>query len=89
MTQEAVSKANIRCTAIDVISREYAEDVKKVLRTMLGRENIDYSQADAWEQRTAACKTVLDVMAPAEREKVHEKVKNYKKNGLPSDIQRM
>lgn len=79
----------IRCTAIDVVSREYAEDVKKVLGSMLGREKIDYSQADAWEQRTAACRIVLENMTPAEREKVHEKVKYYKKHGLPSEIQRM
>jgi len=56
---------------------------------MLGQEKNDYSQADAWQQRTAACKIVLDNMAPAKREKVHEKVRNYKNIGLPSEIQRM
>ena len=78
VTQEA-SKGNIRCTAIDVISREHAEDVKKEC----------WDEKTSIQQRATAAKRVLENMTPAEREKIHEKVKQYKEVGLPSEIQRM
>lgn len=89
VTQEASRTTTIRCTAIDVISREYADDVQRELKNMLGEDDFDLAKNVVFEQRTAAAKRVLENMTPAEREKIHDKVKHYKEVGLPSDIQRM
>lgn len=56
---------------------------------MLGEDDFDLAKNVVFEQRTAAAKRVLENMTPAEREKIHDKVKHYKEVGLPSDIQRM
>ena len=52
--------------AIDVISREHAEDIKKELQKMLGREKVNLAKDDAFQQRATAAKRVLENMTPAE-----------------------
>ena len=88
MTKEAVPKARIRYTAIDVICREYAQDLENELKDMLDTDIIDFSNSEVFQRRTAAAKRVLLRMPDGERENVYRKVEAYKKMGLLADVQR-
>lgn len=88
VTLEAVAKAWIRCTAIDVIWREHRHDVEVELKDMLNIEVVDFSKREVFQQRTAAAKRVLMNMSQSQKEDILTKVENYKKMGLPEDIQR-
>ena len=62
--------------------------VKEKIKVMLNIEQVDFSIKEGFQQRTATAKKVLMKMPPAEKEDILRKVENYKKNGLPIDIQR-
>jgi hypothetical protein len=55
---------------------------------MLDIEEVDFSIKEVFQQRTAAAKRVLSKMSRGQKEEILIKVEDYKKNGLPADIQR-
>ena len=62
--------------------------MKEEIKVMLNIEQVDFSIKKGFQQRTVTTKKVLMKMSPVEKEDILRKVENYKKNGLPIDIQR-
>lgn len=57
-------------------------------REMLGIDVVDYSLPIVFQNRMTAIKEVLDKMSPGDREDLHIRVEEFKRTGLPEDIQR-
>ena len=91
MTLETKPKMQIRCTANDVLFREYRKDVDEEIKNLLdmdGEEIVDYSKQEIFRLRTKATANVFSNMSTAKKEEVLNMVEKYKKTGLPVDLQR-
>lgn len=91
VTLETKPKMQIRCTANDVLFREYRKDVDEEIKNLLdmdGEEIVDYSKQEIFRLRTKATANVFSNMSTAKKEEVLNKVEKYKKTGLPEDLQR-
>jgi hypothetical protein len=74
----------IRANPIGLIWEENREEVDAELRKMLG---VTWSDQKAFEQRTRACKRIINRMIPEERAIFESKVEIRRTKGNPPEVQ--
>jgi hypothetical protein len=78
----------IRVNALDVLWDEHRDLAEKELKGILNMTSVNGGQQRSFEQRTHACKRVLDRMSSQERAVFDAKVEARKREGNPPDRQR-